>query len=55
MCADQKQCIPEDYLCDGGAGEPDCADGSDEANCPALSIDKLTCGFYPKLRNKIMK
>ena len=30
-CADGQQCILEGWWCDGG--DPDCDDGSDEANC----------------------
>ncbi len=38
---DSGQCIPDDYYCDGVAG--DCSDGSDEDNCGGGGGD---CGYY---------
>jgi len=41
-CANQKQCIRESFVCDGG--EPDCDDGSDEANCTDSGPDECDEG-----------
>ena len=37
FCADGTDVVPDFFVCDGGT--PDCADGSDEADCPVF-----TCG-----------
>ena len=37
-CADGRQCLPLRWFCDA---EPDCRDGSDEADCPDYLRDLL--------------